>query len=108
MFAWRPSCRGCVGLQGLTFTSSWLSCQPSCVQRGPLNSVFFSSSCISAVLPQAWLQGMNPQTVQFLVVRIRRGHVLEDALNQIAARADELKKPLRIMFSSGTVLSGPL
>lgn len=50
---------------------------------------------------QAWLQGMNPQEVQFLVVRIRRGHVLEDALNTIAARADELKKPLRIIFSSG-------
>lgn len=50
---------------------------------------------------QAWLQGMNPQAVQFLVVRIRRGRVLEDALNQIAARADELKKPLRIIFSSG-------
>ena len=45
---------------------------------------------------------MNPQTVQFLVVRIRRGRVLEDALNQIAARVDELKKPLRIIFSSGT------
>ena len=53
------------------------------------------------MLLQAWLQGMNPQTVQFLVVRIRRGHVLEDALNQIATRADELKKPLRIIFSSG-------
>ena len=47
---------------------------------------------------------MNPQAVQFLVVRIRRGHVLEDALNQIAARADELRKPLRIIFPSGTVL----
>ncbi len=57
---------------------------------------------------QAWLQGMNPQAVQFLAVRIRRGHVLEDALNQIAARADELKKPLRIIFSSGSVLSGSL
>jgi len=45
---------------------------------------------------------MNPQAVQFLVVRIRRARVLEDALNQIAARADELKKPLRIIFSSGT------
>ena len=54
------------------------------------------------MLLQAWLQGMNPQTVQFLVVRIRRGNVLEDALNQIATRADELKKPLRIVFSSGS------
>ena len=44
---------------------------------------------------------MNPQEVQFLAIRIRRGHVLEDALNTIAARADELKKPLRIIFSSG-------
>ena len=57
-----------------------------------------------SVLLQAWLQGMNPQTVQFLMVRIRRGNVLEDALNQIATRADELKKPLRIIFSSGTGL----
>ena len=45
---------------------------------------------------------MNPQAVQFLVVRIRRENVLEDALNTIAvASPDELKKPLRIIFSSG-------
>ena len=58
-----------------------------------------SSKC--GVPLQAFLQGMNPQEVQFLAIRIRRGHVLEDALNTIAARADELKKPLRIVFSSG-------
>ena len=56
---------------------------------------------------QAWLQGMNPQAVQFLVVRIRRENVLEDALNTIAvASPDELKKPLRIIFSSGEAGTG--
>ena len=56
---------------------------------------------LNAASLQAFLQGMNPQEVQFLAIRIRRGHVLEDALNTIAARRDELKKPLRIIFSSG-------
>ena len=56
---------------------------------------------LNAVSLQAFLQGMNPQEVHFLAIRIRRSHVLEDALNTIAARADELKKPLRIIFSSG-------
>lgn len=56
---------------------------------------------------QAWLQGMNPQAVQFLVVRIRRENVLKDALNTIAvASPDELKKPLRIIFSSGEAGTG--
>ena len=56
---------------------------------------------------QAWLQGMNPQAVQFLVVRIRRENVLEDALNTIAvASPDALKKPLRIIFSSGVAGTG--
>ena len=56
---------------------------------------------------QAWLQGMNPQAVQFLVVRIRRENVLEDALNTIAiASPHELKKPLRIIFSSGEAGTG--
>lgn len=108
MSALRSSCRACLGLAGRVSVSSWLSCCPSWMQRGPLNSVLAARSHSTAVLPQAWLQGMNPQTVQFLVVRIRRGHILEDALNQIAARADELKRPLRIIFSSGVVLSGPL
>ena len=72
-----------------------------------------ASACLNRILTivgagvQAWLQGMNPQAVQFLVVRIRRENVLEDALNTIAiASPDELKKPLRIIFSSGEAGTG--
>ena len=49
---------------------------------------------------QALLQGVNPQLVQFLDIRIRRERVLEDALNQIVGRPHELKKPLRVTFVS--------
>lgn len=32
---------------------------------------------------QAMMQGVNPHMVQFLDLRIRRGHVLEDAIGQV-------------------------
>ena len=41
--------------------------------------------------------------VQYLDVRIRRSHVLQDALNQLMQRPGELKKPLRVTFISGGV-----
>lgn len=39
--------------------------------------------------------------VQYLDVRIRRTHVLQDAMNQLMHRPGELKKPLRVTFISG-------
>lgn len=41
--------------------------------------------------------------VQYLDVRIRRTHVLQDALNQLMYRPDELKKPLKVTFISAGV-----
>lgn len=41
--------------------------------------------------------------VQYLDVRIRRSHVLQDALNQLMHRPDELKKPLRVTFLSAGI-----
>jgi hypothetical protein len=35
----------------------------------------------------------------FLVLIVRRSHVIEDALNQIAANITDLKKPLRVKFA---------
>lgn len=52
------------------------------------------------VCAQAMMQGINPHLVQFLDIRIRRDHVLEDALNHIVGRPHELKKPLRVTFIS--------
>lgn len=52
---------------------------------------------------QALFQGVHPAMVQYLDVRIRRTHVLQDALNQLMHRPDELKKPLRVTFISAGV-----
>ena len=41
--------------------------------------------------------------LQYLDVRIRRTHVLQDALNQLMYRPDDLKKPLRVTFISAGV-----
>jgi ubiquitin-protein ligase E3 A len=35
----------------------------------------------------------------FLILIVRRSHVIEDALNQIAANIADLKKPLRVKFA---------
>ena len=49
------------------------------------------------------MQGMDPQQLQFLDIRVRREHLLADALSQILMRASDLKKPLRVTFLSGGV-----
>ena len=49
------------------------------------------------------MQGMDPQHLQFLDIRVRREHLLADALSQILMRASDLKKPLRVTFLSGGV-----
>ena len=47
---------------------------------------------------QAMMHGMHPSMAAFLDIQVRRGHELEDALNQIVHRPTELKKPLRVHF----------
>ena len=44
------------------------------------------------------MAGMHPQLVAFLDIQVRRGHEVDDALNQIVRRPTELKKPLRVAF----------
>ena len=41
--------------------------------------------------------------VQYLDVRIRRTHVLQDAMSQLMHRPGELKKPLRVTFISAGI-----
>ena len=36
-----------------------------------------------------------------LHIRVRRGHVMADALHQLHAHADELRKPLKVTFLGG-------
>ncbi|CAG9461567.1 unnamed protein product [Pedinophyceae sp. YPF-701] len=52
---------------------------------------------------RALAQGAPPGGGQWLELRVRRGHVLEDALRCIAERTEDLKKPLRVRFISGGV-----
>ncbi|KAK9831792.1 hypothetical protein WJX74_009408 [Apatococcus lobatus] len=52
---------------------------------------------------QAFFQGIHPMMVSFLDIRVRREAVLEDALAQLVARHDDLKKPLRVTFISAGV-----
>ena len=52
---------------------------------------------------QALFQGVHPMMLQYLDVRIRRTHVLQDALNQLVYRPSELKKPLKVTFISAGV-----
>ncbi|DBA87172.1 TPA: hypothetical protein ACH3X2_005178 [Trebouxia sp. C0005] len=56
---------------------------------------------VQASAIQALFQGVHPVMVQYLDVRIRRTHVLQDAMNQLMHRPGELKKPLRVTFISG-------
>lgn len=58
---------------------------------------------MQALTIQALFQGIPPAMLQYLDVRIRRTHVLQDALNQLMHRPDELKKPLRVTFISAGV-----
>ncbi|KAL3150237.1 hypothetical protein ABBQ32_000095 [Trebouxia sp. C0010 RCD-2024] len=58
---------------------------------------------MQALTIQALFQGIHPAMLQYLDVRIRRTHVLQDALNQLMHRPDELKKPLRVTFISAGV-----
>jgi hypothetical protein len=46
------------------------------------------------------MRGIDPSVVQWLDLRIRRGHELEDALSQISGQIDDLKKPMRVKFVS--------
>ena len=52
---------------------------------------------------QAFFQGIHPMMVSFLDIRVRREAVMEDALAQLMARHDDLKKPLRVVFISAGV-----
>lgn len=56
---------------------------------------------------QAMAHGMHPAVAAFLDIQVRRGHELEDALNQIVHRPSELKKPLRVTFV-GVAPASPL
>lgn len=58
---------------------------------------------ITSVGLQALFQGVHPMMLQYLDVRIRRAHVLQDALDQLMLRPDELKKPLKVTFISARV-----
>jgi hypothetical protein len=46
------------------------------------------------------MRGIHPALVQWLELRIRRGHEVEDALSQLAGQKDNLKKPMRVKFVS--------
>ena len=63
------------------------------------------SLCAPPLCPwlQALFQGVSPVAAAFLHISVRRGHVVEDALNQLVLREAELKKPLRVTFISGGV-----
>lgn len=52
---------------------------------------------------QAFFNGLHPMMVAFLDIHVRREAVLEDALAQLVARHDDLKKPLRVTFISAGV-----
>ena len=47
---------------------------------------------------QAMLAGVHPGMAAYMDIQVRRGHEMEDALNQIVHRPTELKKPLRVTF----------
>ena len=53
---------------------------------------------------QAMLVGDNPIYHQFLILVISREALLQDALLQISNKSKELKKPLKITFTSNGVL----
>lgn len=50
------------------------------------------------------MHGIHPAHLQFLDLRVRREHLLEDAVAQLRGRSpSDLKKPLRVTFASGGV-----
>jgi hypothetical protein len=58
---------------------------------------------MSAAAMQAFVTGQNPAEVGFLRLNIRRTHVVEDALTALVLHSQDLKKPLRVTFSSGGI-----
>ena len=48
------------------------------------------------LLLQAIFQGVHPGMVARLDIRVRREHIMQDALNQLTGRGSELGKPLRV------------
>lgn len=69
---------------------------PSIIKYDPL----FALNKDLIVQQQAVVQTMlGNDSSPFLVLIVRRSHVIEDALNQIAANITELKKPLRVKFA---------
>ncbi|EFN57786.1 hypothetical protein CHLNCDRAFT_21324 [Chlorella variabilis] len=59
---------------------------------------------LSAAAMQAFFSGGSAAVAAFLQIRVRRSHVVEDALNQLAhLEAQDLKKPLRVTFITGGV-----
>ncbi|GAX80909.1 hypothetical protein CEUSTIGMA_g8344.t1 [Chlamydomonas eustigma] len=54
----------------------------------------------------ALMQGLHPAaigSVAFLDIHVRRSHILQDSLQQIVSRPQDLKKPLRVTFISNGV-----
>jgi hypothetical protein len=49
------------------------------------------------------MQGFHPASGGLLEMRVRRGHVLADAMTYLTTRSGDLKKPLRVTFVSGGV-----
>ena len=53
------------------------------------------------LLLQAIFQGVHPGMVARLDIRVRREHIMQDALNQLTGRGSELGKPLRVSRCEG-------
>ncbi|KAI3438759.1 hypothetical protein D9Q98_001177 [Chlorella vulgaris] len=59
---------------------------------------------LSAAAMQALFQGVSPASLAFLHIHVRRGHEVEDALNQLGSLTpSEMKKALRVTFVSAGV-----
>jgi len=52
---------------------------------------------------QALAEGTPHDRAQWLYVRVRRSHLLEDTLRQVVQKSADLKKPLRVTFVSAGV-----
>ena len=53
---------------------------------------------MSAAAMQAFFRGESPNDAGFLRICVRRSHLVEDALNELATHVEDLKKPLRVTF----------
>lgn len=51
----------------------------------------------------ALFEGLNPAMVVHLDINVRRSHILQDSINQIIGRTDDLRKPLKVTFFSDGV-----